>query len=242
MRFSKKSDGRFNRNFWQSVDAALEGIIHTLQTERNMRLHFIIGFFALVAGLYFNLDYVEFILLLFAISFVLVSEMVNTALESLSDVVSKKEYDPVIKIAKDVSAGAVFVAAVNAGLTGYILTATRINIHRGDWFFRIRRSPWHITLIALIASVWIVIMVKLVRGEKNLLKGGMPSGHSAVAFAIWMAVWLLSKNTLISILVFLVALIVAKSRLQNGIHSAWEVLVGGVLGALTSLLVFQVLL
>jgi diacylglycerol kinase (ATP) len=70
----------------------------------------------------------------------------------------------------------------------------------------------------------------------------MPSGHSAVAFAVWVAVTVLTANALVSILVFLLALLIAKSRVGNGIHTLWEVVAGSVLGALISLLMFQILM
>lgn len=238
----KKSEGFYNKSFVQSVSAALEGIIHTLQKERNMRAHFIIGFFVLIGGIYFDLSHIEIILLLFAISFVLVAEMLNTAIEYSADIMIKEEFHPLVKIVKDISAGAVFVSAVNAGLTGYLLIANRVNLRGGRLLLRIKQSPWHITLIALIVCVGLVLFIKVIRREKELLSGGMPSGHSAVAFAIWMIVSLVTMDPLVSILVFMLAVLIAVSRMRTGVHSVWEVVTGGVLGALAALLVFQVLL
>jgi diacylglycerol kinase (ATP) len=63
------------------VNAALEGVVHTLKTERNMRLHFLAGFLVLIAGLYLNFDAVEMMFLCLAVTFVLVAEMFNTAVE-----------------------------------------------------------------------------------------------------------------------------------------------------------------
>ncbi len=242
MRSSGRSAQKNGGSFINSVNAALEGIVHTLQHERNMRVHFIVAFFVLIGGIYLNLDHVGIILLLFAISIVLIAEMFNTAIESLSDVVVKEKFHPLVKIIKDVSAGAVFVAALNAGLTGYMLVSNRVGLHTGTLLVRIRQSPGHVTLIALIVCVGLVILIKVLGGAKHLLRGGMPSGHSAVAFAVWMAIWMLTSNPLISILVFLMALLIARSRMANGIHSLWEVLAGSALGALTTLLVFQILL
>jgi len=206
-----------------------------------MRVHFIVAFFVLIGGIYLNLDYVSVILLLFAISLVLIAEMINTAIESLSDVVTKEEFHPLIKIIKDISAGAVFVAALNAGLTGYILVSTRINLGTQEVLHRIKQSPGHITLIAILLCVGLVLFIKVIRREKHLLKGGMPSGHSAVAFAVWMAVWLITSNALVGILVLLMAVLIARSRIAPGIHSLWEVTAGSFLGALVTLFVFQVL-
>ncbi|MBD3426295.1 MAG: phosphatase PAP2 family protein [Candidatus Omnitrophica bacterium] len=239
MRFYKKPEKHFGSKFLLSVNAALEGVVHTLQSERNMRIHFAIAFLVLIAGIYLNLSPEQFMILCFAVTFVLVAEMFNTAIEHLTDHVSD-EFHPTVKIIKDVSAGAVFVSAVNASITGYLLFAKRIaGGMRG--LLRIKQSPWHITLITLLVVIGVVILIKVIRKEKFLLKGGMPSGHSAVAFAVWVVISLLTMNPLVSILVFFLVLIIAKSRMTNGVHSLWEVIAGSLIGALVALLIFQML-
>lgn len=234
----KKQSEHYSGKFFHSINAALEGIVHTLRAERNMRIHFLIGFFVLIAGVYLNLDAIEFILLCFAVTFVLVAEMVNTAVEHAMDLISK-ELHPVAKIVKDVSAGAVFVSAVNATIVGYILLFQRVRWIMSGGFLRIVQSPWHITLIAIWAVLILVIFIKVKHGDKSLLKGGMPSGHSALVFASWVVVSLITQNALVSILVFFMALLVAKSRMDTKIHTFWEVVAGSVLGALVALFAFQ---
>ena len=98
------------------------------------------------------------------------------------------------------------------------------------------------TLIALVVTVIIVIAAKAYTGRGRPLRGGLPSGHAAVAFAGWMAATLIvggSHRFLISSLTFIMALLVAQTRVEAGIHSALEVTYGGVLGALVTLAVFQ---
>ncbi|MBF0252381.1 MAG: diacylglycerol kinase [Candidatus Omnitrophica bacterium] len=237
----KSEKNIYNRSFWDSVRVALEGIIHALQHERNMRIHFIFAALVIITSLYFSIAYVDMILVLFAISLVLISEMFNTAIEYLADIVTEKKYNPMVKILKDISAGAVFVAALNALLTGYILTVNRIANHKGDLLVKIIQSPWHFTLITIIVCVVLVFIIKRIRGDKNLLSGGLPSGHAAIAFAVWMIIWLIKMDSLVSILSFLLAFMVARSRVTSGIHKGWEVIAGSLLGALTALLLFQVL-
>ncbi|MFH1878886.1 MAG: diacylglycerol kinase [Candidatus Omnitrophota bacterium] len=240
MNFYKKRGNIFNNTFIHSVNAALEGIVHTFKMERNMRIHFLAGILVLMAGIYFNLPSIEFMLLCFAVAFVLVSEMFNTAIEHAVDLIND-EYHPLAKISKDVAAGAVFVSAVNALVVGYILIVKRIGWGMDGAFLRIKQSPWHLTFITLLIVIGMVLFVKILRGEKTLLKGGMPSGHSAFAFAIWMVISLLTVNTLVSLLVFIMAVLVAKSRISNGVHTFWEVLAGSILGSLVAILVFQLL-
>lgn len=237
----KKSEHFYGRGIGHSVNAALEGVIHTLRTERNMRVHFLAGFLVLILGIYLNLSAQEFMLLCFAVTFVLVAEMFNTAVEHAVDLI-EKEFHPVAKIIKDIAAGAVFVSAVNAAIVGYLVLFKRVRWTSGlDVLLRLQHSPWHITLIALIVVVGMVLLIKVIRNEKYLLRGGMPSGHAAVAFAVWMVVSLVTANILVSILVFFMAILIARSRMAVGIHTLWEILAGSVLGALVALIVFQVL-
>ena len=96
-----------------SFNFAFDGIVHALRTERNMWIHFGIAALVLVAALFFALTRLEVIALLVAISFVVIAEMFNTAIEHVVDLVTDED-DPRARIAKDVAAGAVLVAAVNA--------------------------------------------------------------------------------------------------------------------------------
>ncbi len=237
----KRSKDFYSEGFIHSVNAALEGIVHALKSERNMRVHFLSGFLVLIAGIYFNLNFMEFMFLCFAVTFVLVAEMFNTAIEHAIDLISS-DYNPLAKISKDIAAGAVFVSSVNAVIVGYILIVRRVGERFGGIFLRIKQSPWHVTFITFLVVVGLVLAIKIIRREERLLRGGMPSGHSAVAFAVWVAVTVLTANALVSILVFLLALLIAKSRVGNGIHTLWEVVAGSVLGALISLLMFQILM
>ncbi|MDD3089060.1 MAG: diacylglycerol kinase [Candidatus Omnitrophica bacterium] len=229
------------RRFVDSVNAALEGVVHTLKSERNMRVHFGLAILALISGLYFDLGPLEMIALCFAVAFVLVSEMMNTALEHAVDMMND-EYHPLAKLSKDVAAGAVFVSAVNAVITGYILFSHKLSWGFSNSFVRIKQSPGHMTLIALLAVVGMVLFVKILGKAENLLRGGMPSGHTAVAFAIWVAVSLLTANGMVSVLVLLMAVLIARGRLTNGIHNIWEIIAGAGIGALLTLLIFQVIL
>ena len=239
MRFSKKTGQWYGRGLWQSVNAALEGVVHTLRSERNMRRHFFVGFLVLITGIYFNLQAVEFMLLCFAVSFVLAAEMFNTAVEHGVDLISE-DYHPIAKIIKDIAAGAVFISAVNAAIVGYILFFQRVV--RG-WpeaaFLMVKQSSWHITMIALLVVTGLVLLIKMLGGRNQLLRGGMPSGHSALAFAVWVIASLTSADGMISFLVMIMAILIARTRV--GIHTVWEVIAGSALGALVALLMFQFL-
>jgi diacylglycerol kinase (ATP) len=69
-----------------------------------------------------------------------------------------------------------------------------------------------------------------VTGKGTFLRGGLPSGHAAAAFGLWTAVSLLSRNPLIAVITFVLALTIAVSRIRMGIHSFLEVAAGAFLG------------
>ncbi|MDD5633980.1 MAG: diacylglycerol kinase [Candidatus Omnitrophica bacterium] len=241
MNFLKRRKDFEQYGFFYSVNAALEGIVHTLKSERNMRVHFLVVFLVLIAGVYLNFSAIEFMALCLTVTIVLVAEMANTALEHTIDLIST-EYSLLAKMIKDIAAGAVFVSAVNAVIVGYLLFYKRLERYIGGAFSIVKQSPWHITLISLLVVVGLVLFIKVARKEKSLLRGGMPSGHSAVAFAIWVIITRITANALVSLLVFFLAFVVARSRVGKGIHTVWEVVAGSLLGMLSALLVLQLLL
>jgi diacylglycerol kinase (ATP) len=226
-----------------SFNYAFEGIIHVLRTQRNLRIHFAIAIGVIAAAAALDVDRMELIALLLAIAFVLVAEMVNSAIEGAIDV-STTSFDPNAKLAKDIAAGAVLIASVTAIAVGYLVFAHAAAHRSARLLDRIRDAPAEITLAALVLVILIVIATKAWTGRGTPLRGGLPSGHAAVAFAGWMAATYVigdDHRFLISSLTFIAALLVAQTRVEAGVHSALEVLYGGVLGALVTLVVFQVL-
>ena len=228
----------------ESFNYAFEGIIHVLRTQRNMRIHLVIAACVLVLAFAVGVSKFELIALLLAIAFVLIAEMVNTALEHAIDVATTS-FDPMAKLAKDIAAGAVLIATVTAVAIGYVVFATRLADPSGRLLDRLRDAPVDLTLIALLLTIIVVIGTKALTGRGTPLRGGLPSGHAAVAFAAWMAVTFIVVDSrhrfLISSLALLMALLVAHSRVESGVHSVLEVAYGGLLGALVTLVLFQVL-
>ena len=82
--------------------------------------------------------------------------------------------------------------------------------------------------------------LKAIFGEGTPLKGGMPSGHSALAFSISTAIALITEKPICIILAYLMAFITAQSRVDSEVHTVFEVIVGGILGILLTLLIFTI--
>jgi diacylglycerol kinase (ATP) len=227
----------------ETFNYAFQGVVHALRTHRNMRLHVLIAAAVLIAAIFLGVSRLELIALLLSITFVLVAEMLNTAIEGAIDVATSS-FDPMAKLAKDIAAGAVLIAAVNAIVVGYLVFSAAI-AHRSERLLhRLANAPAELTLVTLVVVILAVIVTKAITGRGTPLRGGLPSGHAALAFAGWMAITLVLKDSghqfLISFLALIMALLVAQTRVESGVHSVLEVVYGGALGALVTLALFQV--
>lgn len=213
----------------RSFNSALEGFVYALRTQRNVKIHLFVTAVVLVASICLSITKTELILLLLTVALVLIAEMVNTSLEVVLDLVVER-YHPLARVAKDVAAGAVLFAALNAVLVGYLIFFEKLKAPIITTVVNVRRSPEHVTVVSLGLTLLLVFVLKAITGRGTFLRGGLPSGHAAVAFGLWSAVSLLSKNPLVAVFTFLLALLIAVSRVRLGIHSVLEVSAGALLG------------
>ena len=142
-----------------SFNYAFEGIIHVLRTQRNLRIHFAIAIGVIVAAVWVGVQRMELIALLLAIAFVLVAEMINSAIEGAIDA-STTSFDPNAKLAKDIAAGAVLIASVTALGIGYLVFSQAAAHRTARLLDRVRDAPAEITLVALVLVILIVIATK----------------------------------------------------------------------------------
>jgi diacylglycerol kinase (ATP) len=228
----------------RSFDHAYRGLIFALRTQRNMRFHVVAATVVLVGSLFLGVSKLELAVLVLVIMFVFVTEMINTALEFAVDLVTK-EYHPLAKLAKDISAGAVLVSSVGAVLVGYLVLADNLGPLSLETLDTIRRKPPHLTLVALGVIVLLVLMGKALTHSPRSFAGGMPSGHAAVAFGGWVAVSFVAADGryggLVSVITLLMALLVSQSRVESGTHTISQVAMGAVIGVLVSVAAFQLL-
>lgn len=228
-----------SRSLLWSFNYAIQGVIHTLRTQRNMRLHLLAAAVVLAAALALRIGRFELIALFFAIAFVLTAELANTALETVVDLATER-FDPAAKTAKDVAAGAVLVASVNAVAVGYIVFFDRLSQPTWRLFAYLREVPAHLTLIALALVAVLVVAGKALTGTGTSLHGGWPSGHAALATAAAAAIGHATRNAQATVLALFIAALVAQSRVETETHTIPQVVSGAVLGFLIATLVFQV--
>lgn len=232
------------RSIVQSFNFAFAGIIFTLATQRNMRIHYLAAITALVGCVVLGVERTEFALVIFASAFVIAAEMVNTAVEAAIDVATTA-FNPLAKVAKDVAAGAVLIATFNAVAIGYLVFADKVGEPTGEVIRAVRNTPVHIVFVALFVTFLGTVALKVVTNRRGstALHGGFPSGHAAIAFASWMAITFVTAESdyamLSSGLGFILALLVCHTRVEAGVHTWGEVVAGAVFGSLVTLAIFQ---
>lgn len=141
----------------QSFGFALRGIYYALTRERNLRIHFTAGAFALYFSRYYRLSKGELGLLILCIGFVLVCEMINTAIEKTVDL-ETTAFHKLAKIAKDVAAGAVLISATTSVVVGFLLfwDIPTIQTILAD----LSGNPLPCLLLAIVAIGWIFLPQK----------------------------------------------------------------------------------
>lgn len=228
-----------NRKLVDSFNNAINGIISAIRSERNMKIHLTAAALVLFLSLFYDLTRVEFLIVSTAIAVVIICELFNTAIEVVIDTLIGI-YHPKAKVVKDTAAGAVFIAAVLSILVGYFIFFDRVSTSLEIGIIRIKQTPTHLTVIAIILTMLVVLLLKAFSKTGTPFSGGMPSGHSAIAFSATTAVALWTNNVNITILFLIVSLLVVQSRLEGKIHTAIELLVGAVIGFSVTLLLFQI--
>jgi diacylglycerol kinase (ATP) len=233
-----------SRDLTGPFKVAFSGIIHTFRTQRHMRIHLYVTLIVVLGALVLNLRMREILVLLFMITFVLVAEMFNSAIEATVDLVSPR-YHPLAKFAKDIAAGAVLVTTIMA-----IIVGCMIAIGDQQWE-RIRIS---LTAESIGAPVWIrilagvfLVFVSVVIGKGlgargQVLQGGLVSGHSALGFFFATSVFFLTDNVTVSAIAILLAVLVAQSRWEAKIHSVFELTLGATVGVILGVLLFGIAL
>lgn len=104
---------------------AIDGIAWAIRTQPNFRVHIILSFLVLLAGSLLSISPIEMIVLVFTILLGLTAEMINTSLESMTDLITK-EWRAEAKTAKDVSAGMMLVVACGAVIVGCFILLPHI--------------------------------------------------------------------------------------------------------------------
>ena len=229
------------RKWIESANYAIEGILHAAKTERHLRYHFYAAVLILLLSLILGITRSEFIAIAIVAIIVLSVEMLNTAIEATVDIIFK-EYDNRAKIIKDIAAGAVLTASIGSAVVGYIIFLPYLKNTFENGLKIAKHSREDVAIISFVVLLILVIITKTFFGKGSPLRGGMPSGHAAVAFSIWAAITFLTEAFLPSFLILILAVLVAQSRVSIGVHKPWEVILGALLGSVVTFFLFKLFL
>jgi diacylglycerol kinase (ATP) len=226
------------RSLLWSFNYAIQGIVYALRTQRNMRLHVVAAATVLIACLVLRVGGFGLVAIVFAICLVLVTELVNTAIEAAVDLATET-LDPLAKIAKDVAAGAVFIASINAVVIAFLVLFVPVRDLTQRGMSRVVVAPASLTVVALGLVGLAVVVVKAASREGTFLHGGWPSGHTALAVGAATALGYITGSASAFVLAMFIAALLAQSRVESETHTIAQVILGALLGLLIVTAVFQ---
>lgn len=215
-----------NSGFIDAWKNAFNGIIYATTTQSNIKKQLIIAVIVVIISLFFNLNRAEFLCFLFTIVLIIFAEMVNTAIETVVDLYVDV-YHPKAKIAKDVAAGGVVIATINAIIVAYFLFFDKIADIGLAFIKNVTSTPIHLSFSIMIITI-IAILALIAYAKTNKHKGLneklVPSGHTAIAFAANTLIWLLTDNIVILMLSLIMAILLAESRIAAKEHKLSEII------------------
>ena len=125
---NRKESYKTSRNVLISFKYAFNGISYVLKTSRNFKIQLILALTILIIGFLLQISLTKYMILIATIMSVLILEILNTSIESIVDLLVKKEFNILAKISKDTSAGAVLLASINSVIIAVYIFAPKIKL------------------------------------------------------------------------------------------------------------------
>ena len=236
-----KRERERDRRIVDSFNYAIEGTIEAIRNEKHMKVHVLLAALIMIAAILTNASKVEIMILSLTIAFVMITELINTSVEAIVDLISPQRH-VLAKLAKDVAAGAVLISAINAICVAHLIFYDKalLLFSRNIQVTRIAGRTGNIVVLILALTALIVITIKAFYKKGTPLEGGMPSGHSAIAFSIFAMILFITPDIRIVSLALFMAFLVAQSRVKSEIHSIKEVIIGGLIGFLIAFIIMGI--
>lgn len=223
-----------NKKLFNSFKFAFHGVVQAVQKETNVKIHLTALIIVLILSYILKISQVEFILVLIISAIVISAELFNTAIETTVDLIVDDKYTKLAKVAKDVSAGAVLIAAFSAVIIGYIVFYERL-----DTLMKYKHQIFSVmptlTMEALLILVFLTIVFFRISSFKVLI---MDLG-SFISTVIGTIIIFVVPNTLISILSVIITYLFIQSRYEGNIKSLLKLLLGTIIGFIFCLIIIQ---
>ncbi|NOU95456.1 diacylglycerol kinase family protein [Paenibacillus sp. LMG 31456] len=223
----------------RSFRFAYEGVKYALSTQRNMKFHFFAAFVVLLLALYLGLPKLEILFILLAITLMIVTELINTAVEKAVDL-AMPDLHPLAKIAKDVAAASVLVSAAFAAMVGMIVFYDPID----RLFINVRSSEGHSFSAGMVWVLLSLVMITVIVVETRFSTTGnraRPSLLAAVAFAISTFIASYVTITLIALLAYLLAFMVMLVLYDKRSRSMPALVLGAMIGCFIAVLAYYLM-
>lgn len=221
--------------FLRSLRYAYEGVKYALASQPNMKIHFFAAFGVIVTAVYMRIEPMHLLFLLLAITLVIVTELINTAIEKTVDLAMPSRH-PLAKIAKDAAAAAVLVAAVFAVAVG-----VTVFFHPVERLFHAVRDPGRELSVE---SVWVYLLLVLLVVVVTETRFGRtfflrPSLLSGVIGSLATMIVLVTTEPLPGFLASLMALLFLMLLYRRKTRTLPGILFGTVAGVTITLLLFE---
>lgn len=230
-----------NKNFFTAVGHAIDGVICAFKTERNLRIDYLIGLFVLITSLFFDFTKTEFACLCLTIGFVIFSEMINSTVEYVVDLITDK-YDERAKAAKDIAAGGVFVSSIVAVVVSYFLFVDKIYMAANNVLTTILSSKLYILFTIMFAAIVLVVILKGFFSKKHNSIISHPSVRVTLAFSLTTYVYLVTKSMFVGGVAMLLSIIIAQIKIENEKTKLIYIMFSALLGVLLVLIIYQIIL
>ena len=124
----RKESYKTSSNVLVSFKYAFSGINYVLRTSRNFKIQLIFAVTTLMIGFLMEISLGNYVILIATIMSVLILEILNTSIESIVDLLVKKEFSSLAKVSKDTSAGAVLLASINSVIIAVYIFVPKIKL------------------------------------------------------------------------------------------------------------------
>ncbi len=125
---NRKESYKTSKNVLISFKYAFSGIYYVFKSSRNFRIQIACALIILTAGFLLHISKINYLILIATIMSVLILEIINTSIESIVDLIVKKEFNSLAKISKDASAGAVLLASLNSVIIALYIFFPKIKL------------------------------------------------------------------------------------------------------------------
>ena len=114
-----------NKNFFEALKNALNGVKYTIKNENNIKVELIFAIFAIITSIVLKINIIEMVIIILIVFLVFFAEFINTTIENIVDLCTE-EYNEKAKIAKDIAAGAVLIVSILSVIIGVLIFLPKI--------------------------------------------------------------------------------------------------------------------